>query len=306
MSANAEILADSIGPYSKRVTTFRVTMHRFVLAEFNTHRMFSRNFRSSRAVPVAKLLKEVREHPACPVTWQANKPGMQGGSELSEAESYICMKEWQRAANAAADSAEKLMEIGLHKSWANRLLEPYLMVHGIVTGTEWQNFFALRCHPDAQPEIRDLAEKMRALLESNEPKLLQLGEWHLPLVDPEDWVEGWKFLKTGRIIRSEPSSEEHLTIMRKISVARCARVSYYTFDGKRSTVEEDMKLYDKLLGSQPLHASPSEHQASPDTLFGPPERIAVGKGHWTQPQLHGNLKGWIQLRKTLSNECVLG
>ena len=51
----AVIAADSINVKGKRITTFIVTMPRIVLAELNTHRVFSRNSASSRAIPFTKM-----------------------------------------------------------------------------------------------------------------------------------------------------------------------------------------------------------------------------------------------------------
>lgn len=264
----AKVIMDSVSPSCPRLTMLQITMHRFVLAEFNTHRVFSRNFRSSRAVPVHKLLAEVRIFPAEPVSWRANKPGMQGGLELEASSLDIVKGEWRRAAIEAADRAEAMSTAGLHKSWANRVLEPFLFVHGVVTATEWDNFFELRRHPDAQPEMRLLAEAMYGAMRSSTPKTVAPGDFHLPYVSAEE------IALAGSLIPV------------KLSVARCARVSYLTQDGKKPSIDDDLKLYDRLVGSVPLHASPAEHQATPD-----PRR--------TSPQFHGNFRGWVQYRKTL-------
>lgn len=274
-----ELLAYSRGPHSKPVATFRLRYPRFVHAELMTHRVLSRNASSSRAVPVKRLIDDVIRDPVFPMHWGKNQPGMQAREELEGEALELAKRAWLLARDEAVNAAHRMINAGAHKQFANRVLEPFSHINVICTGTDWANFFALRCHPDAQPEIRDLAEKMRALLETNEPKLLQSGEWHLPLVDPEDWNHG------------------DLEVMKKVSVARCARVSYFTFDGKRSTVEDDVKLYDKLLGSEPLHSSPAEHQCTPDSWL---------DHGWCDPSFHGNLMGWIQLRKLLPNECVWG
>lgn len=299
---SAKVIAHSASPYSdvRPVVTMQVTMHRFVLAEFNTHRMFSRNFRSSRAVPVHKLLAEVRESPALPVTWQANKPGMQGGEELTGDDLIGVQSVWKHAALNAAERAEDLMRLGLHKSWANRLLEPYLYVHGVVTATDWSNFFALRRHPDAQPEIKHLADLMWEAQQASTPKVLRHGEWHLPFVTEDEMASVRR-----ATIRALPKVHNPLEQI-KLSVARCARVSYLTHDGKTPSVEDDLALYERLVGAAPLHASPAEHQCTPDmrTLMarGYPESYNVEE--WDSPELHGNLTGFVQHRKTLPNECL--
>lgn len=275
---SAKIIEDSISGSKIRLTTMQICFHRFVLPEFNTHRMISKSFRSSRAVPVKTLLTEVRYSPALPVTWQVNQKGMQGGAEMDSETAAKCEAEWRKSANDAASSAEIQMGLGLHKSWANRVLEPYLYVHGVVTSVNYANLFALRCHPDAQPEFRVLAEAMRDALNESKPNRLKMGEWHLPYVTQEE--------------REQMS----ITQATKLSVSRCARVSYRTHDGRLPNLEEDFALYDRLLGSVPLHASPAEHQATPDKR--------IGGGKWLKQKHHGNLAGWIQFRKTLWGEYV--
>lgn len=290
MTISAKVIAHSVSSLGgPPLITLKITFHRYVLAEFNTHRMFSRNFRSSRAVPVRKLLAEVRTSPAMPITWQANQPGMQGGAELTGEALAKCRTLWMDAARSAADSAEAMMTNGLHKSWANRVLEPYLYVHGVVSSTQWSNFFALRCHPAAQPEMRALADAIFVAIAESDPVVLKPGQWHLPFVGYPG--EGYDFAPqtTGTLI--------------KCSVARCARVSYETQDGKPSSWEEDLALYDRLVtreppedGSkpEPIHASPAEHQATPHNMF---------SSTWNDKGANFGQE-WTQFRKTLPNECL--
>ncbi len=282
----AKIIADSIGEYSPRLTTIQITFPRFILAEFNTHRVFSRNFRSSRAVPVKKLIEEVRNKPYEPLVWLKNKPGMQGGESMTTNEINYARSIWLQGAKNSADIAEQLASCNLHKQWANRGLEPYLYVHGVVTATEWSNFFALRCHPDAQPEMRALADAIFIAMTGSEPQYLDIDQWHLPYVNIEDIV---KFGGTRPFGPDWPP--------RKMSVARCARVSYLTQEGKPPKVEDDLALYDRLVGSTPIHASPCEHQATPD-----PKILTEWGMDWEKPKLHGNLRGWRQHRKFLPGE----
>ena len=289
MTITAKIIADSISQEGIRLTTMQITFPRFILAEFNTHRVFSRNFRSSRAVPVAKLIEEVRTSPYEPLVWLKNKPGMQGGEEMTSEEIEVARTVWRQGAVDAADRAEALSEIGLHKQWANRGLEPYLYVHGVVTSTDWCNFFALRDHKDAQPEIRELARAMKAVMDASKPQGLNPGGWHLPYVEVSDWE--------ARGCHPNLDYDEWIiTPLRKVSAARCARVSYMTHEGKRPSIEADLKLYDQLMGGEIVHASPTEHQATPDeTNLG---------GVWMYPEQHGNLRGWIQHRKMIPNEAT--
>lgn len=267
---DAKIIADSISPSGDRITTMQIKFHRFVLAEFNTHRKFSRNFSSSRAIPTKKLLEQVRNEPAEPVWWGKNQAGMQANEELDNVTKARANVQWRRAAYQAANMAEQLAEIGAHKQIVNRLIEPFLYVEGIVTSTEWDNFFTLRCHPDAQPEIQALAYKMRDALESSTPKPLPSGHWHLPYIRREDW---------------DGIGDNTLNFwveLAKVSAARCCRVSYLKHDGTPATVEEELALFQRLAGGEPIHASPLEHQAQCVEIC--------------NPAMARNLSGWHQFR----------
>lgn len=214
---------------------------------------------------------------------------MQAGAELSEADIEVCEQHWLNAMELMIDKAQDLMQIGLHKQIANRILEPWAHINVVVTATDWDNFFELRAHPDAQPEIHALALEMFNAMAGSQPAHLKPGEWHLPYV-------------TFDVIKQYcgPRSWDPVELARKVSTAMCARVSYLTHDGRPTTVEEDLKLFDRLVGSKPLHASPAEHQATPDVLNTghelsqfPPE------AGWENPHLHGNFSGWVQHRKLL-------
>lgn len=268
-SITAKVVADSISPNAIRLTTLQLAFPKFILAEFNTHRVFSRNASSTRAIPTSKLIAQVRDDPFTPIEWGVNQRGMQAGNSVSVVTAAVMEKEWRKAAEAAALQAEKLLALGLHKQWAGRVIEPFVMSQVLVTATEWDNFFALRCHPDAQPEMRVLAEEIRSAMDLSQPRYLEPRQWHLPYVEDDG---------------SETS--------RKVSVARCARVSYLTHDGRETTPEEDLELYDRLVGSQPIHASPAEHQATPD--------VECRYG-WLCPQQHRNFNGWRQLRAMIED-----
>lgn len=308
MSApSAKVVADSVSPAGHRVTTLEVVLHRFVLAEFNTHRVFSRNSASSRAIPLRKQLERVRTDLAFPVSWPREQAGMQGGDELSEREQDHAKGVWWDHAAMAARRAELLGALGLHKSVANRLLEPFLWHTVVVTATAWENFFRQRCSPLAQPEIRAAAEAMRAALEASEPRQLQDGEWHLPYLDGDTAAE---------VTSSEPDS---LALLPRISAARCARVSYLTQDGRRD-YEEDLALYERLVAANPPHWSPLEHVARPwawntASYWIPPDTRDMFVGQRTAADVPGggigpvpkvgNLLGWRQLRldKELKQEA---
>lgn len=280
MAYSAAILLDSVSEANVRLTTMEVTFPRMVLAEFNTHRTFSRNSASSRAIPFAKQLERITKDPVIPVHWGKNQPGMQAHEELSPELRETARQDWLVARDFATLQAQELHRSGVHKQVVNRLLEPFMWQTVIVTATEWSNFFALRANPDAQPEIRTIAEMMQELYWSNQPKHLGLGQWHLPLIQPDELE--WALA--------------NIELACKVSAARCARVSYLTHDGRRD-IEADVVLYDRLVSGG--HMSPLEHVATP-CPHACCDRNAVpvlGQEQW-----HGNFRGWKQLRKFVPHE----
>lgn len=258
----AKVIADSLSPSGIRLTTLQLRYPRFVHSEFMTHRVFSRNASSSRAIPVSKMLAQVWSDPAAPIHWGANQPGMQANEELKGWRRKVAQGIWRWSGRLMCGFVWAGMKIGMHKQTANRLLEPWQFIHVIVTATEWDNFFALRDHKDAQPEIRALAITMKAAMNASKPRSLSYSQWHLP------------YCTNAEIEEMEPA------LLVKLSAARCARVSYLTHDGQTPSILKDLELYDRLVGSVPLHASPIEHQAAP------------GSSAWS-----GNFRGWIQYRK---------
>ena len=182
------ILCDSLSPAGTRLTTMKVTMPRFLLAEFNTHRVFSRNTGSSRAISVARRIAAVRSDPFMPSVWGQEQRGMQAEANITNEDTIgDAQDSWRRAAYTACEAAEQLSAIGVHKQIVNRLLEPFCWVDVIVSSTTWTNFFALRCSGGgAQPEMQVLADAMRDGLNSRVPDRLEWGAWHLPLVNRED------------------------------------------------------------------------------------------------------------------------
>lgn len=302
MTITVKMIADSISGFGQRITTMQLRYPRFIHAEFMTHRVFSRNASSSRAIPVAKIIEDIQKDPAIPVHWGANQPGMQAREELNAEGKLIASLHWLDAMDKVILEVKELTKLGLHKQVANRLLEPWSHINVVVTATSFANFFALRCHPDAQPEIKQLAETMEHAMLLSQPRLLSPGEWHLPYADDsETYTAAMRYGQHGRITRDMPGREEINGVLRKVSTGRCARVSYLTHDGRPTTVEEDVDLHNKLVVAVPLHASPAEHQATPD------EGIQSGfKIQWLHPQDHGNFVGWRQYRKMLPGEFVAG
>lgn len=249
---SAKVIADTIHK-GHRITSLQLVMPRFILAQFNTHRSFSRSTASSRAIPTAKLLDMVRTEYAHPVFWGKNQAGMQASEELEESIKQLALNEWRIAAFKAANSAEKLLELGVHKQIANRVLEPFMWAETIVTATEWDNFFNLRLHEDSQPEIQELARCMKEALDNSEPKNSTV---HLPYItfeEMEDFVQG---LVTSD---SESINIELYKYFVPISAARCARVSYLNHDQSKPDIQKDLVTAEKLISAG--HWSPFEHQA---------------------------------------------
>jgi thymidylate synthase ThyX len=266
MGISASVVAHSVSPEGKYLLTMVWRYPRFIHGEVMTHRMLSRNAASSRAIPVRKLLEQVRTDPALPIHWGRNQPGMQARMQLAPETYAKALREWLDARDRAADSAEKLIDMGLHKQVANRILEPWMWMTCIVSATEWGNFYGLRRHPDAQPEMKALADAAYAAHMASEPTALREGEWHLPFVKPEE----------------ARSMSRHTALA--CSAARCARVSYLNHDGTEPNIAKDLALHDQL--AQAPHASPFEHQGTP------------------RPGRYGNFIGWQQYRQLLPNECI--
>lgn len=274
----ADIIADSMAPNGVRLTTYVLIYPRFIHSEVMTHRMFSRNASSSRAIPVKKQIQMVEDNPAIPLAFTKNKAGMQGGAALEADAHDAAVKVWLQARDMAVIQARHLADLEVHKQYANRILEPFAHITVIVSATEFANFFALRAHSAAQPEIQELAKLMYMARQVSIPFAMEEGELHLPFVSQEE---------KAQLMSLEVSNNDLV----QMSVARCARVSYLNHEGKKPTLEEDRELYQRLVGSAPIHASPAEHQA-----------MAMGKN--CQNVFSGNFRGWTQYRKTLENENI--
>ena len=301
MAYSAKVLLDSISEVGVRLTTLEVTIPRIVLAEFNTHRALSRNSASSRAIPVEKRISMVEIDPFIPEVFGKNQKGMQAHDQLDEQNTQRAREIWESSCDHAISHARQLAALGVHKQLANRLIEPFLWHTIIVTATEWDNYFALRCNPDAQPEIRRSSELMREAYLASKPKELKLGQWHTPFVDDEEAV---------RILIEEEragwTSCDH-DVVAHVSIGRCARVSYLTHDGKRDW-RADVQLAIRL--QQAGHMSPFEHVARPMTIDDVKHNLSklFGVTAINDPDFNiaehfsGNFRGWLQMRKLLPNE----
>ncbi len=270
-----QIIADSISPDGVRLTTFRLSYWRSIHAEVMTHREFSRNASSSRAIPILRMLRQVWSKPAGPRFWGTNKPGMQAGVELTGWRKGVSKFVWNLAAKSAASFSWMLMKLGNHKQLANRVTEPYQFISVVVTSTSYANFFILRDHGAAQPEIQDLAVDMKKALLTSRPQQLAEGEWHLPFV-------------TGDEVATHVGTPTEW-LLPVMSAARAARASYNNFDGSKADAAKDLALFEKLVIDRPAHASPTEHQAKVDSgVF----RSRNFQGDWKQFREILELDGW--------------
>lgn len=297
----ARILADSIAPNGTRMTTMEIEYPRFILAELNTHRMLSKNSASSRAIPVKAMHEHIRANTAGPVYWGVNQAGMKAKECLDVEDTVEALLIWEAARDAALDYAQQLADLNLHKQITNRVTEPWMTMKTVISGTEWRNFFWLRDHADAQPEIAELAHKMHEVYAQSVPQPLYPGEWHVP------YVNTYRSIINNSLLYSDNKGDDITAEeARVISSSCCAQVSYRKND---DSYEKALKIYCQLIESEPAHASPVEHQATPmdlDTYANyEPETWEPGVTHvsangslWS-----GNLRDWIQFRKLIPNEA---
>jgi|TARA_R110000824_G_scaffold176672_1_gene355786 thymidylate synthase ThyX len=232
------VLLDSITPSGTRLLTLRVTVPKFILAELNTHRVFSRNAGSSRALNSQRQLVAVSDDPVFPVEWGIDQPGMQADTHLDPEATTIAEEIWRAAMQSAIWAASQLHELGVHKQLVNRLVEPFSWVDVIVSSTEWENFFTLRLSTHAQPEMRHVAEAMHASMTTSTPTVVSWNDWHLPAITAQELLD---------IPRDE---------LRFVAAGRLARVSY----GRHTrSWEKDRNLAYQLADNG--HWSPFEHVA---------------------------------------------
>ncbi len=360
MAYKCEILADSISEQGHRLTTFKLTYPRIIHAEMLRHRMLSRNVASSRAIPFEKMVKDVEEDPFIPLVWQKSHKGMQGSEywtdndtvtvdEGDEYERYTkiysatehFITEWLEARDLAIAQSYELNRLGVTKQLCNRLLEPFVWTTELVSGTEWNGFFELRCpkyyaegtnkhykswkdlvtdfpecenyseldklkvnESQAEIHIQKIAEMMWDEINSSKPKILQSGEWHVPYEDNlNDLSEN---LMWNKAINSTGFIIESplVNAKLKIATARAARISFTTLgDNPKIDYEADIRLHDRLLESK--HASPFEHCAK---VMSDEEYQNFRKGY-TTTSFRGETRGWcnnyrsfIQYRYLIENQ----
>lgn len=313
ISATTVLRSRNAARPEKVLTTLLLRYPRWIHAELMTHRVFSRNAASSRAIPVEKLIDDIVKDPAMPIHWGKNQRGMQALEECNmpvwlrshwDANHRQLRREdaWLYAMHYAIEVARAFDTAGYHKQVVNRLLEPFAHITVVVSATEWDNFLQLRDHPDAEPHIRMLARKIRECLEDESTiQILSPGEWHLPFVREEDrcvevveqdvdhYPSDRELFVTSLVTQQVPLED-----LIKLSVARCASTSYKTVEGFDMTLKRAKGLHDKLLAADPIHASPAEHVARADSW-----EPGIG---WSCPEHHGNFVGFCQYRKQIERD----
>lgn len=375
MTIRATVVLDSKAPNGARLTTFELTYPRFIHAELMTHRVFSRNAASSRAIPTPKKIERIRKDCARPSEWGVNQKGMQSSGELSSELQGYAFRTWEHAKIDALFQAEILcglrcarcegeikedglcayvthpdgsrtqkqqcieagfpIKLDLHKQVANRILEPFDHITTVVSTTKLNNHWKLRCDAAADPTYQELAHKWKAAFDASTPKLLEVGQWHLPYVQWEDWLEVGKLLGKSHAAGCEWERDWHacncgaldvIPVLKKISTGRVARTSYMRQG--QGDVAANVELHDRLASSG--HWSPFEAVATPipGIRFGGNEGlpyecdrcgvwIDVGAKYARLEALHpiccmkcalghvtsGNFVGWHQYRKGFPGEA---
>ena len=295
-----KIIQDSINTAGNRLTTFEIETYRYIWAEVLTHKMLGKNAQSSRAVPVASVLKVNQDNPVHPIVWGKNKGGMSATEVLTGTELQEAQEVWFNLAKVAFEGSQRLNELGLHKMWSNRPTEAYSRIKVVITGTEWDNFLWLRDDPDAaQPEIVDLARLIKAEFLESTPLLLQEGQAHVPYVQRQLSSSGEMLYSLA--IDCGISLEDAL----KISASCACQVSYRRMN---DSYDKAMEIYDKLFSGPKPHLSPTEHQgiAMKHTKAGLIQRIfpstlEKGVSHMDREGnlWSANLKGFLQQRKIM-------
>uniref|UniRef100_A0AAU8GF98 Thymidylate synthase n=1 Tax=Salmonella phage vB_SEnST11_KE23 TaxID=3161174 RepID=A0AAU8GF98_9CAUD len=322
----ARVVADSISPQGRRITTFELEYPRIIHSELMTHRLFSRNAMSSRAIPIKKMIEQVQTDPAMPVKFGKNQPGMQdaGEHDAQLGDGYSAEDWWKLAGLSAARFAAEFADAGYHKQIANRLLEPFQRMKTVLTATDFENFWWLRVDKDADPTIYALAEAMKKEFDESVPEYLKPGQWHTPYVDHLYTVGEQASEDTfDYCVLDENNKPVILTVdeAKAISASCCAQVSYRVLN---NTKEKALDIYGKLLSGNKVHASPFEHQATPMAFDNQLEMTSHILAHeevtqdtdwWGDGVTHvdrkgkfwsGNFCGWIQHRQLVPNNVVSG
>jgi len=299
---SAKVVAHSSNPFVNGcpdLFTLELNYHRYIHSEFMTHRVFSRNASSSRALPVEGVLERISREPAIPIHWGKNQSGMQADGENNakiQAPDHINdvnnIYAWLLACKHAREYSAAFHTAGYHKQVVNRITEPYAFIKVVVTATDWDNFFSLRIHPDAQPEINELANCMKKAMLSSKSTTPNSGTFAngLPYVHaPYTTDKDMQLITKGDI---------DIHGLMAISTGRCARVSYLNHDKSDANYIADIALHDTLLKAR--HMSPFEHPAMM-MVDNDPETAPDGATHQTLDKKwwSGNFRQWSQYRQMM-------
>lgn len=285
MTITAKIIADSINPLGKRITTWELEYPRLIHSEVMTHRQLSRNAASSRAIPIKSVIEQVKTNPAMPFKFGKNQPGMQAKESLTGLELEEAKGVWLAARDQAVNHATVMADMGLHKQVVNRILEPFQHIKVVMTTTEYENWKWLRLHEDADPTINELARVIEESRNASKPQYLLKDQWHLPYVVSS--IEGKDSFYEQVFYDSNTSEVLDIKTALMVSASCCAQVSYRKND---TSVEKAKMIYDRLIESKPTHASPCEHQAQVNMTLA----------------YSGNFRGgWLQYRQTISDNVKL-
>lgn len=294
---SAEIIADSISPDGIRLTTYETEWPHAVHKDFMTH-TFPKNFESFRAQPPEKLITKLEDGGFfIPEVFGHRTPGMGQRNDPLEGEEAIdqdwARELWIKYAMDSIWTAKQMLKRGISKQQINFVIQDLCSIRGVVTATEWDNFFGLRADADnVRPEVGKVARMMDALHASEQPRLLDYGQWHLPFTTLYELQ--WAY---------EDDDRQEWDHYLKVSTGRTARISYTTHRGVRNQ-SEDVRLHDDLLSNG--HMSPTGHQATPIPLSGVQKYVwrSVGgkKFKFNGPDWSGALYGWAQYRKSIPHE----
>ena len=303
MKITAKVIQHSISRSTgKEIITYELEYPRYIHSEFMTHRVFSRNAASSRAIPVETMQRQVMEHNVEFVHYGKNQPGMQAREELDEISKKVVLNAWHSAKEYCVRMSATMTQVGAAKQVVNRMLEPWMMMKVVLTTTELANWDWLRAHPDAQPEIQALAIEMHKAKQASEPMELKHGEWHVPYVTRY-------FDELSDIMFYGDDGRMSVEDARMVSASCCAQVSYRKSD---DSVEKAKAIYTRLIESEPAHSSPLEHQATPiEYDFHMPEGMPVDPDWMAEHGItsyhmdgslgSGNFRDWIQFRQLIPN-----
>jgi hypothetical protein len=271
---SAKVICDSVAPHGGRLTTLQLHFPRFILAQFNTYGSIAKNARSSRAVPVEKIIAEAMNNPVVPVRWGRRERGMVAGVLMTETDAEWCFSRWMDARDSAVTTASHMNSFGAAKEVVNRLLEPWMWVDVVATATlgAWSHYLNQRCAHDAQPEHQELARSIGRAIRDSVPRGIGYWEWHLPYLTDEEW---------------ESTHGNGLELAKKLaaSVRRVRRVSYAPFDGQIDTPESDRAKHDESRDAG--HWSCFEHQGEPFIDY---------------DRRSGRMTGWMEYRQTFPRQ----